>query len=251
MQFTEQSVWPSDGLNLETLMETLFFRDEFLSIASHELKTPLTSIKLQTEIFKRLAKKDEVSFYSKEKVERLVDLVDAQTSRLIILVEDMLDISRIRSGQFYMTKKQVNVSEVVHEAVTKIKQLETVEIHLKVKPDLVACVDRDRLLQVFGILLKNGARYGKGLPLQVELTKRKQKIYFTVKDEGGGIEAADQKKIFHRFQRGVPASEVSGLGLGLYIAREIVDAHEGKISVLSKINSGSTFKVELNAEEVL
>jgi signal transduction histidine kinase len=251
MQFTDQSVWPSDGLNLETLMETLFFRDEFLSIASHELKTPLTSIKLQTGVFKRLAKRENGEFYAKEKVDRLVDLVDAQTSRLIVLVEDMLDISRIRSGQFYMTKNHINVSEVVHEAVAKIEQLEAVQISLKVKPDLFACVDRDRILQVFGILLKNGARYGKGLPLQVELTKRKQRIYFTVKDEGGGIEASDQKKIFHRFQRGVPASEVSGLGLGLYIAREIIEAHAGKISVSSKLNSGSTFKVELNAEEVL
>lgn len=251
MQFTEQSVWPSEGLNLETLMETLFFRDEFLSLASHELKTPLASIKLQTEVFKRLSKREDSECYTKEKVDHLINSVDSQISRLIVLVEDMLDISRIRSGQFFMTKELINLSDVVHQAIEKINQLEAVQISLKVKPDLFVCADRDRILQVFGILLKNAAKYGKGYPLQVELTKRKQRVVFTVIDQGRGIGQEDLKKIFHRFQRGVPASEVSGLGLGLYIAREIIEAHAGKITVLSKINFGSTFKVELTAEEVL
>ena len=128
MRLINKSVWPAGGLNLESLMETLFYRDEFLSIASHELKTPLTSIKLQAEVFKRLAKRDDAEIYSKEKVDRLVNLVDTQTNRLIVLVEDMLDISRIRSGQFYMTKKRINVSEIVQEAVTKIKEVEAVSI---------------------------------------------------------------------------------------------------------------------------
>ena len=104
---------------------------------------------------------------------------------------------------------------------------------------------------MFGALLKNGARYGRGLPLQVDLVRRKGKIIFSVKDLGSGITKEDQRKIFHRFQRGVPAAEVSGLGLGLYLAREIVQAHDGKISVCSKVNLGSTFKVEFNVQEAL
>lgn len=231
---------PSEGLNIETLMEALFYRDEFLSIASHELKTPLTSIKLQAQVFKRQ------SVYSPEKVDRMVEQIDQQTSRLMRLVDDMLDISRIRSGQLTMTKTLFNLSELIEEVVASFPNDRT--IHLKVEKNVHFFGDRDRIAQVLEKLLNNAARYGMERPIEVKLTQ-KSKITLSVTDQGQGLSQEDQQRIFHRFQRAVAASEISGLGLGLYIARAIVEDHSGKISVKSIQGKGSTFKMEFKKQE--
>ncbi|MBA2405501.1 MAG: HAMP domain-containing histidine kinase [Bdellovibrionales bacterium] len=244
MKARYKSELPTEGLDLESLMETLFYRDEFLTLASHELKTPLTSIKLQAQVFKRNAKKNSAITYTKEQVDKMVDQVDIQTSHLINLVEKMLDISRIRSGQFHMTKNDFNVSELLHEIVLKSQA----NICAKIDADIFMTGDRERIAQVFTKIINNAARYGKGLPIEVKLVQRKTKISFLVTDQGAGISSEDQKRLFHRFQRAVAASEVSGLGLGLYIAREIVEAHNGKISLKSEPDKGSIFKVDFRRE---
>ena len=236
MKVSNKMNLPLDGLNLESLMETLFYREEFLSIASHELKTPLTSIKLQTQVFKRN------SSYTKEKVDRLVDQIDIQSSRLIKIIDDMLDISRIRTGQLVMTKNKFNLSEVV-------KELLPAHITSEIEANIFINGDRERIIQVMSVILNNAARYGRDLPIRVSLVQRKTKIIFSVQDQGYGISSEDQKRIFHRFQRAVPASEVSGIGLGLFIAKEIVEAHNGKITVKSEVGKGSTFKVNFKREE--
>jgi len=238
MKVSNKMNLPLDGLNLESLMETLFYREEFLSIASHELKTPLTSIKLHTQVFKRN------SSYSKEKVDRLVDQIDAQSTRLIKIIDGMLDISRIRTGQLVMTKNKFNLSEVV-------KELLPAHISSEIEANIFINGDRERIIQVMSVILNNAARYGRDLPIRVSLVQRKTKITFSVQDQGYGISPEDQKRIFQRFQRAVPASEVSGIGLGLFIAKEIVEAHNGKITVKSEIGQGSTFKVNFKREESL
>lgn len=238
MKVSNKMNLPLDGLNLESLMETLFYREEFLSIASHELKTPLTSIKLHTQVFKRN------SSYSKEKVDRLVDQIDTQSTRLIKIIDDMLDISRIRTGQLVMTKTKFNLSEVVEELLPA-------QIVSEIESNVLINGDRERIVQAMSVILNNAARYGRDLPIRVSLVQRKTKIIFSVQDQGYGISPEDQKRIFHRFQRAVPASEVSGIGLGLFIAREIVEAHNGKITVKSEIGQGSTFKINFKREESL
>jgi signal transduction histidine kinase len=236
MKVSNKMNLPLDGLNLESLMETLFYREEFLSIASHELKTPLTSIKLHTQVFKRN------SSYSKEKVDRLVDQIDFQSTRLIKIIDDMLDISRIRTGQLVMTKTKFNLSEVVEELLPA-------QIISEIETNILINGDRERIVQAMRVILNNAARYGRDLPIRVSLVKRKTKIIFSVQDQGYGISPEDQKRIFQRFQRAVPASEVSGIGLGLFIAKEIVEAHNGKIIVKSEIGQGSTFKINFKREE--
>ncbi len=244
MKVSNKMNLPLDGLNLESLMETLFYREEFLSIASHELKTPLTSIKLQTQVFKRNSKKEKNTSYSKEKVDRLVDQIDIQSTRLIKIIDDMLDISRIRTGQLVMTKTKFNLSEVVEELLPA-------QISSKIESKIFINGDRERIIQAISVILNNAARYGRGLPIRVRLVQRKTKIIFSVQDQGYGISPEDQKRIFQRFQRAVPASEVSGIGLGLFIANEIVESHNGKIIVKSEIGQGSTFKVNFKREESL
>lgn len=241
----------AEGLNLESLMEALFYRDEFITLASHELKTPLTAMKLHAQVFQRKAlRKENVDAYSKENVDRLVNQVDLQTSRLIKLVENMLDITRLRSGQLTMTKMYFNLSELLLEVVAKINSIDLKRIELKIESNILFFGDRDRIAQVFNILILNATRYSKDLSIEVKLVMRKSKIVFSVKDKGYGISQENQKRIFYRFQRAVSASEVSGLGLGLYMAREIVEAHDGKISLVSEIDKGSTFKINFNREVV-
>lgn len=243
MKLRNKSELPEEGLSIETLMEALFYRDEFLSIASHELRTPLTSIKLQAQVFKRNSLK-QTDGYSKEKVDRLVEQIDSQATYLVKLVDVMLDISRIRSGKFIMTKENFDLPELIKEVCTEF----SVDFHYP--KSLVYFGDRQRISQVLRTLLNNAARYGRARPIGVKLALRKCKITISVEDQGVGISTDDQKRIFHRFQRAVPASEVSGLGLGLYIAREIVEGHGGKISVKSVIDQGSTFTVAFPREEL-
>lgn len=241
------------GLTMEGLMEALFYRDEFLSIASHELKTPLTSIKLHTQVFRRSVDRKDPEAYSKERVDRLLEQLEKQTSRMSGLIEDMLDISRIRSGKLIMVKEEFNLPLLLKDVVEKHRPefSQADQVRTEIDEDIWFFGDRSRIEQLITIILKNALKYGLGKPITVKLVQRKNKTVLTISDLGRGIHPDDQKRIFHRFQRAVAASEISGLGLGLYIAREIATIHQGKISVKSALNEGATFKVEFNREEEL
>ena len=247
-----QSQSDEEGFTIESLMEALFYRDEFLAIASHELKTPLTALKLHTQVFRRNNSKQKFTEpYSKEKVDRLVEEVDRQTTKLSRLVNDMLDISRIRSGKLVMVKEQFSMTLLVKECLENHFGIFTEgQIRSEIDEDVWFFGDRSRIEQVISNILNNAARYGNGTPIDVKLQQRKNKLILTISDQGRGIRPEDQKRIFHRFQRAVPASEISGLGLGLYIAKEVVDSHEGKISVKSELNQGATFKMEFRTEDI-
>ncbi len=236
----------------EILHEALFYRDEFLSIASHELKTPLTSLKLQTQIFKRGHLRNDPNIYSKEKIYRLIDQTDFQVGRMVRLVDDMLDISRIRTGRLTILRDKVNVSEVVQDVVDKAQE----QFHMTAGyvVEAITCekayahYDRSRLEQVMNNLLSNAFKYGKGLPIKILVTQEENqgKIFIKMIDQGIGIDKSDHERIFTRFTRAVPATEVSGLGLGLYITKQIVEAHGGCIKVESQLNLGATFIIEIS-----
>lgn len=247
-----QSQHTEEGFTIESLMEALFYRDEFLAIASHELKTPLTALKLHTQVFRRNNSKQKTSDpYSKEKVDRLVEEVDRQTTKLARLVNDMLDISRIRSGKLVMVKEQFSMTLLVKECLlTHCAMFSEGQIKTHLEDDVWFFGDRSRIEQVIYNILNNASRYGNGKSVEINLQQRKNKLVLIVSDQGRGIKPEDQKRIFHRFQRAVPASEISGLGLGLYIAKEVVDSHDGKITVKSELNKGSIFKIEFRTEDI-
>ena len=250
MNERKKTALPVEGLNLLNLMETLFYRDEFLSIASHELKTPLTALKLQAQVFKRNAMKDKDLYYSKEKVNQLIDQMETQATRLSKLVDEMLDVSRIRSGLFNLNKIHFNLSQQLLNIRDQLSSYESSQISFTISPDIFITGDPDRLSQVFSQLIQNALKYGDSGPIEVCLFLKRKKIFFSVKDSGRGISEEDQGKIFNRFQRAVAASEISGFGLGLYIAKEIVESHNGFISIQSKIGEGSLFTVSLKNLEV-
>lgn len=232
------------------LHEALFYRDEFLSIASHELKTPLTSLKLQSQMFKRHLERKDNEAFSPERIKRFMSEADTQVSRLTRLVDDMLDISRIRTGRLSISPEKVEISNVVKEVVDRMRpHFSSLEIG-DFQHGEVFC-DKLRIEQVITNILNNALRYGKGRPVRVDLRHSAEDMTISVTDNGMGIPETFKDKIFSRFQRAVPASEVSGLGLGLYISKQIIEAHQGKISVASELHKGSCFTVHIPKGEVV
>ncbi len=234
----------------DMLHEALFYRDEFLSIASHELKTPLTSLKLQTQMFKRHLERKDKDAFSPDRIVRFMSEADTSVSRLTRLVDDMLDISRIRTGRLSISPEKVEISNVVKEVVDRMRpHFSSLEIG-DFQHGEVFC-DKLRIEQVITNILNNALRYGKGRPVRVDLRHCGDDMTISVTDNGMGIPETFKDKIFSRFQRAVPASEVSGLGLGLYISKQIIEAHQGKISVDSELHKGSCFTVQIPKGEVV
>jgi len=226
----------------KSLNEALFYRDEFLTIASHELKTPLTSLKLQCQIFKRAVSKNEKDAYDIGRIDRLVHQTDSQVSRMVKLIDDMLDLSRIRTGMLSITRERFDLGELVKSVVHEMRPEIPIEQSYEECPVMV---DKARIEQVLKVLLNNAVKYGRGLPVTIQVVQQDGVAVAMLKDKGMGIAKQLHEKIFERFERAVPASEVSGLGLGLYIAKKIITAHAGKISLESEIDKGSTFTLVL------
>jgi PAS domain S-box-containing protein len=225
-------------------------RDEFLSIASHELKTPLTSLMLQAQIFMRAQEKKDEIIYDRERLNKMVEQTYRQVVKLTSLIEDILDISRIRTGKFTMELEQFGLKELMLDILERLKPQFIaancgIPHFISSSDEIKGKWDRQRIGQVINILLNNSLSYAGGHPVIVTLKTFDNNVQIEVKDEGVGIAKENIDKIFDRFERMVDANEVSGMGLGLYIAREIVLAHKGKIWVDSELGKGSTFFVNL------
>lgn len=236
------------------LKEAVLARDEFLSIASHELKTPLTSLRIQAQLHQRMIRKKDPNAYSPENVNGIIHQTEKQVSRLTRLVDDMLDVSRIRSGNLNVKRERFNLGELADEVVERLRgQFESGSSpmpEVTLKGDTNGNWDRLRIEQVITNLLTNAIRYGNKKPIALTVESLGQNVRLAVKDQGIGIEESQRDKIFGRFERLVDANEVSGLGLGLFISKQIVIAHNGKIWFESEPGKGSTFFVELPKEEV-
>jgi PAS domain S-box-containing protein len=233
------------------LKEALRARDEFLSVASHELRTPLTSIKLQLQMMERRIQRGDETALTPEQVGKLLALTNRQIERLAQLVNDMLDIARIRTDRLVIRLVPVDAVELVRDV---LERLETNLVQagtpatLEAPPRLEARWDRFRIDQVVMNLLTNAMRYGNHQPVFVRLESRDGRILLSVRDQGLGIAKESQERIFNRFERAISANDVSGLGLGLFISRQIVEAHRGRIWVESEgLGRGSTFFVDLPA----
>lgn len=221
-------------------------RDEFISIASHELKTPLTSLKLQLQMGRKSLRTEpglETGIVGKAIAFSLV-----QVDRLTALVERLLDISRIQAGKLQYEMELIDFSSLVRDLAERFRpDLEeggstlTVEVEEGIE---IRC-DHFRMEQVIVNLLTNALKYGPGTPVKVSLKKMGRDICLKVRDGGVGVPLHLQSLIFERFQRGHSPQTVDGIGLGLYIAKEIVSAHGGRIEVESDGRRGATFRVHL------
>jgi signal transduction histidine kinase len=215
-------------------------RDEFLSMASHELKTPLTTLQLQTQAL--------LNGRGSASPEKRLAAIDRQVVRITRLVHDMLGVSRIRAGRLELDLNDVDLVALLREAlVTFEHEIERSHssVTLEGEAEMVGRWDRTRLEQVVSNLLSNALKYGGGAPIVLSVAATDDGARLTVQDRGMGIRAADQERIFARFERAAEVRNIGGFGVGLWIVSEIVRAHRGSIRVVSEPGAGAAFIVEL------
>lgn len=219
-------------------------KDEFLSIASHELKTPLTSIKAFAQVLQKHFEK----LGDKKSAQYLVKM-DAQLTKLTELIHDLLDVSRIQDGKLIFKIINFNLDELINEIIEEMQRT-TIQHHIIKKGEITKNIfaDRERVGQVIINLLSNAIKYSpNSATIIVNISEDKQNVTISVQDFGIGISKENQKKVFERFFRvETPYGEMfPGLGVGLYISAQIIKRHKGKIWVKSKKRKGSTFYFKL------
>ena len=178
----------------------------------------------------------------------MFDADEIQIKRVTHLIDDMLDVSRISSGKLSMNLERFDLCELVRDLIERNSELfVAADCALKVKycPPIFGNWDRFRIEQVVTNLLTNAMRYGCAKPIEVTVKSSPKGAMVTVKDHGRGIAEENHERIFQRFERAVPGGEISGLGLGLYIVTQILEAHQGSIRLESSLGNGSSFFVEL------
>jgi len=247
---TERKRVEEKALLYRKAQEEIRSRDEFISIASHELRTPVAAFQLQLQLLRRMAQR------SKEDVPPMVSdrlaVLERQTRRVALLVAELLDLSRLRLGRLELKRESVDLSELAREVVSPFQEDRganggsTIEV---VAPEpATGSFDRVRLEQVLTNLLANAVKFGEGKPIHIRVEGDRDTVRCSVADNGIGVALADQERIFSRFERAVPTQHFGGLGLGLYIASRIVEAHGGSIRLKSAPGAGSSFTVELPRE---
>jgi PAS domain S-box-containing protein len=230
------------------LKEEVRAREDFLSIVSHELKTPLTPLNIQIQTLSRLCGRDLQGRLTIEKLRDSLKGCSSQIGHLNSLIEDLLDFSRITAGKLSVSKTDFDLSELARELTTRFDlQLSAVgrRIEVQASEEVHGCGDRFRIEQVVVNLLTNAIKYGGQKPIRLKVWSEPGVAMLSVEDQGLGIREEDQQRIFDRFERAVPVSNFGGLGLGLYIARQIIEAHDGKIRLKSLPGEGATFTLEL------
>jgi signal transduction histidine kinase len=237
-------------------------RDEFLSIASHELKTPLTSLRLKVDGILRATAKPDKGAIDLGKLTTRVQGVDKQLARLTELVDALLDVSRAAAGQLQLRLEDVDLGRVVQAVAERFKDdLASAGCSLSVvvtgpqgesgarigarKAPILGRWDRLRLDEVVTNFLSNAIKYGAGKPIQIRVTATKEAATIEVEDQGIGISPADQQRLFERFARVVSPEHYGGFGLGLWIVKLLVEAMGGKVAVRSTVGAGSVFSAEL------
>ena len=237
-----------NALLYRTAQKAIAARDEFLSIASHELKTPITSLKLLLQMTRKSINLEIGKVPEAHKLADILDQANLQVDRLVNLIEDLLDVSRIEMGKIHYKFAPIDFSELTHEMCERYREhLKTYgcDLTTNIEEGILIMGDRMRLEQVMLNLLTNAAKYGEQKPVTMKLKRQDKNMRLSISDQGMGIPRDKLEKVFDRFERAVAASNISGLGLGLYISREIVLAHMGKIWVESDVGKGATFFVDI------
>jgi PAS domain S-box-containing protein len=223
-------------------------RDDFLGVASHELRTPVTTLKLLVQSLQRNARRAPAEEGPKEPFASRLGEIGHQVDHLTRLIDNLLDVSRLTAGRLNLQLEEVDLSALVQGIVLRSQDdllASGCTLSSRIVGGIVGRWDRLRLEQVVTNLLSNAMKYGMSSPIELELDGDDKTARLTVRDFGMGISADDQAHIFLRYGRAVPASKYGGLGLGLWIVRQIVDALEGRVEVESQPQAGSTFTVIL------
>lgn len=230
----------------QELEAAVLARDEFLSIASHELRTPITAIKLAIQsIRQRVARGSTVA---PEQLAAVLQRVDRQAELLVGHVDRLLDVNRVAEGHLVLQHQDVDLEELARQAVAELADrfpASPSQVKLHASGDTRGAWDRFWLEHVLQNLLSNAIRYGEGLDVELGITGEGESVLLSVRDHGIGIAQADRERIFERFERAVPSRHYGGFGIGLWLTRQIVLAHGGAIAVSSEPGQGSEFVVRL------
>ncbi|WP_026933110.1 PAS domain S-box protein [Christiangramia echinicola] len=244
-------IWICTATEIQKIKEEEKRKEDFLKLVSHELKTPVTSIKGYVQLLLSLLKKKDDMPLSSIPFEKSLERIDQQVVRLTRLISEMLDLSRIEKNKLVLQKEKFSINDLVAETIQDINYTNTeynIEITEEFHCDILA--DRDRIGQVLINLVTNAIKYSPvNQDIEVVVSKSgKNKVAVSVKDSGIGIDKQNLKKIFKRFYRIDFKNEdtYSGFGIGLYLANEIMKRHNGKIAVESTKGEGSKFTFTLD-----
>lgn len=245
----EQEVLLNELRNTQAELEAAVrMRDDFMSIVSHELKTPLNSLILEVQLRQLHLARNNFAAFSEDRLRQMTERDERQIQSLIRLIDDMLDVSRIRTGKLSIRPTQVDIGRLVANVVDNFApQMETAGCTLVFEPPqpLIGTWDEFRIEQVLANLLTNAMRYGAGRPVRVSVSAVDEQACVEVQDQGIGISPQNLERIFQQFERAEGSEGSAGLGLGLFIAEQIVKAHGGRIQVESEEGRGSLFRVLL------
>jgi len=221
--------------------EAVEARDDFLAIAAHEIRGPITSIHMAAQGLQR-GKVPETATH------RALDIIEREDRRLARFVDELLDVGRIRAGTLHFTFEDVDLGEAVRRATTRLNtelSRSGSSLSTTIEGDLAGHWDKARIEQVVTHLLSNAIKFGLGRPIEITVNQHNGSAQLVVRDHGIGIEPSMLERVFHPFERGVSLRHYGGLGLGLFIARTIVEGLGGKVTLASEPNIGSAFTVDL------
>ena len=229
------------------LQEALHARDDFLSIASHELRTPLAALTMQISSLQRMLRTSSATEQPSQELQK-AERAAGQVERLTRLVDSLLDISRISAGRLQLQRETFDLSSLLRHVASQLQEQASragCTVSVTAPESISGSWDRFRIEQVITNLLTNAFKYGAGQPVAMSLEASDSTAVLRVSDHGIGIPPDAVNRIFERFERVAQAHQRKSLGFGLYIARQVVDAHAGSIRVESSSDTGSTFVVEL------
>lgn len=237
----------------QELQRSLRMRDEFMSLVAHELRTPLNTLFLETQMRSLQLKRGNTAAFGGQQMEAMVQRDERQIKSMIRLIDDMLDVSRMRSGKLSIRPAKVELMTLLERVVSDLSlQAATTGSSLTLRPHegVDGCWDEFRVEQVIVNLLTNALRYGCGQPVEVSVERSGEMVRIDVRDQGKGIAPSDLERIFEPYERGARNGEPKGLGLGLYISRQLAISHGGELRVASKPGEGSVFSLILPCTDV-
>ncbi|GEJ58964.1 hypothetical protein AMYX_37050 [Anaeromyxobacter diazotrophicus] len=235
------------------LKAALEARDRFLDIASHELKTPLTSLELQVASLRRLGKVSAAPPVSDERVQSKCEVILRQVERLKVLINGLIDVGRISSGHLELSREPLELGALVRVVLARSEEpvrRSGSEVTLRGAEAVHGTWDRSLLESVVAQLVSNAVKFGEGKPIEIALGTTGERAVLTVRDHGIGVPLADQGRIFERFERAVSERNYGGFGVGLWVARQAIEAMGGRIAVDSQPGAGAEFRVELPLDRV-
>ncbi|MFZ6731240.1 hybrid sensor histidine kinase/response regulator [Undibacterium sp. Ji42W] len=236
----------------EELQRAVRMRDDFMSMVAHELRTPLNTLFLETQLRTLQLDRSNTDFFNEGNLRKMVERDRRQIESMVRLIDDMLDVSRIRSGQLSIRRQPTELSSLLQRVVNDLSaqavssgstiELETIE-------PVTGMWDQFRIEQMLINLLTNALRYGAQKPITVSGVVKADSVHIRVQDRGIGISDENLQRIFAPFERALNSDSSGGLGLGLYITRQLAESHGGFVRVESVVDEGSTFTVVLPLTE--